>query len=314
MKKVYELNFKLLAIFDAIMRNLSISQAAKELGISQSSLSNQLAKLRITLDNKLFVRTGHGVLPTVFSESLHPYVLNAMDIMRVGIQASDEFDLSKVERTFTIIMTDIGEVTLLPQLIKKIGEVAPSIHLRTINLPPASVSDALKGGQADIAVAYIPDSKPSFIQRLLFETDYICIVKRGHKFTKNGFSKTDFEQAKHLVVEAEGTGHDYLLEKIYAENNISRNDVVRVPNFMSMPHIIAGSNLIATIPRKAAYAFHNIPNICIVEHPLPLPTIDIKALWHERYNCDKTHMWFREQLYEIARNLKWDEIFKQLEP
>ncbi|MBL4839034.1 MAG: LysR family transcriptional regulator [Kordiimonadaceae bacterium] len=306
MNKELDLNFKLLAIFDSIMRSNNISQSAYDLGISQSAVSNQLAKLRASLGDKLFVRTSHGVLPTPFAESLHPYVCDAMDSMKFGIQAAKKFDLSQIERNICLIMTDIGEVTILPKLIKVVSEVAPGISLRTVNLPPSDISEALKSGMADLAVAFITATQPSFFQRSLFSTDYICIARRGHPFTKKEFTKRDFEQANHLVAEARGTGHYYLLEQNFSNFKVQRKISARVPNFMSMPYLVAETDLIATMPRKAAFAFRNIPNICILEHPIKLPTIDIQALWHERYNGDQVHMWLREQLYEIANKFEWD--------
>ena len=305
MNNELDINFKLLKVFDSIMNNHNISQTANDLGISQSSVSNQLAKLRESFGDKLFIRTSHGVLPTPFSESIHPYVSRAIDSLKFGIQTAKKFDLSQIERKVTLIMTDIGEVTILPELIKIVSQKAPGISLRAINLPPLEISDALKSGSADIAIAFIGEAKPSYFQRSLFSTDYICIAREGHPLTKKEFLVRDFEKAKHLVAEARGTGHYYLLEQNFAKFNIKREIVTRVPHFMSMPHIIAKTNLIATVPRKATCAFSGIQNICILEHPVKLPTIDIKALWNERYNSDPLHSWLREQIYLISNSFDW---------
>ena len=123
MDELRELNFKLLTVFDSVMRNRSISNAAKELGISQPSVSSQLARLRVVLDDDLFIRISNGVLPTTFSESLHPYVCTVLQSLQYGIDQSRKFDQAKEKRTFTLIMTDIGEVTILPELLYRVNKL-----------------------------------------------------------------------------------------------------------------------------------------------------------------------------------------------
>ncbi|MBV1900636.1 MAG: hypothetical protein KUG56_03075, partial [Kordiimonadaceae bacterium] len=87
---------------------------------------------------------------------------------------------------------------------------------------------------------------------------------------------------------------------------IRRKIGVRVPHFMSMPHVIARTDLIATVPRKITYAFRHIPNICTLDHPIDLPFIDVKLLWHERYNSDQANRWLREQIYLVTKEIEWD--------
>ncbi|MBV1900558.1 MAG: LysR family transcriptional regulator, partial [Kordiimonadaceae bacterium] len=213
MKKIRELNFKLLVAFDSIMRNLSISNASGELGISQPTVSNHLSRLRTILDDNLFVRTSHGVLPTPFAEAIYPYVRTALDALKEGLENAGNFNPSTTERIFTIIMTDIGEVTILPDLMARIGSIAPGVTIRTLNLPPFEVAEALQTGAADMAVAYMPKLESCFSQRFIFNMDYICLVRKGHPLAGKVITKDDFESATHIVAEARGTGHYYLLEQ-----------------------------------------------------------------------------------------------------
>tara|TARA_R110002096_G_scaffold420745_2_gene626036 strand:+ start:12387 stop:13334 length:948 start_codon:yes stop_codon:yes gene_type:complete len=305
MDELRELNFKLLTVFDSVMRNRSISNAAKELGISQPSVSSQLARLRVVLDDDLFIRISNGVLPTTFSESLHPYVCTVLQSLQYGIDQSRKFDQAKEKRTFTLIMTDIGEVTILPELLYRVNKKAPNISLRTVNLAPSEVPEALKSGFADMAIAYMPDLESNFYQRHLFDTGYICITRIGHPLAKPGFTKEDFESAKHVVAEAQGTGHLQFLEKTFAKLGVHRTVGVSVPHFMSMPYLVAKTDLIATVPRNIAYAFRYKLNICVLKHPIDLPTIDVKLLWHERFNGDQANQWLREETYQACQGIDW---------
>ena len=80
---------------------------------------------------------------------------------------------------------------------------------------------------------------------------------------------------------------------------------VSVPHFMSMPYLVAKTDLIATVPRNIAYAFRYKLNICVLKHPIDLPTIDVKLLWHERFNGDQANQWLREETYQACQGIDW---------
>ena len=68
----------------------------------------------------------------------------------------------------------------------------------------------------------------------------------------------------------------------------------RVPHFLSLPHIVAASDMIATIPRPLAEVMLPIASVSI--HPLPirLPRLLIEHFWHERYHDDAASRWLRD--------------------
>ncbi|WP_425408203.1 LysR family transcriptional regulator [Hyphococcus sp.] len=302
------LDLNLLRVFDAVIRLGSVSRAAEELGMTQPSTSGQISKLREALNDPLFVRESHGVAPTAFSENLYPYVRDALDTIERGLKDVREFDPHADNRTFTIIMTDIGETTILPSIIRAFSRFSPTISFRAINLPTHETPDALKSGLADLAIAYMPYLDVGFFQRKLFSTDYICLGRKGHPEMSKGVSMEAFRNADHVVAEARGTGHFYLLEQNFEALGIDRKIKVRVPNFMSIPHIVSGTDLLATVPRAFGLALKDGPTgICGHEHPIALPAIDVKMLWHERFHKDPAHRWLREQIYSVVQDIHWEE-------
>lgn len=300
------LDLNLLRVFDAVMRTGSVSRAAEELGMTQPSTSGQIGKLREALSDPLFVRESHGVAPTPFSENLYPYIRDALDTIGRGLKDVREFDPYADSRTFTIIMTDIGETTILPSMIRAFSRFGPAISFRAINLPTHETPDALKSGIAELAIAYMPYLDVGFFQRKLFSTDYICLARKGHPKTAEGVSMAAFKTAGHVVAEARGTGHFYLLEQNFEALGVDRKIKVRVPNFMSIPHIVSGTDLLATVPRAFGLALKDGPaDVCGYEHPIALPSIDVKMLWHERFHKDAAHRWLREQIFSVVQDIRW---------
>ena len=56
----HDVDLNLLAVFQEVYRERQISSAARRLGLSQSAVSNALARLRRVFNDELFVRTGQG--------------------------------------------------------------------------------------------------------------------------------------------------------------------------------------------------------------------------------------------------------------
>ncbi len=69
-----DLDLNLLVVFDAVLRELSVSRAARLLGMSQPAVSHALSRLRTALGDELFLRRGGRMEPTSRAlELAHPF-------------------------------------------------------------------------------------------------------------------------------------------------------------------------------------------------------------------------------------------------
>src|SRR6266568_231660 len=63
-------DLNLLAVFDALLDERSVTRAARRLSLTQPTVSGMLQRLRRAFADELFVRTSHGILPTPRAEAL----------------------------------------------------------------------------------------------------------------------------------------------------------------------------------------------------------------------------------------------------
>jgi DNA-binding transcriptional LysR family regulator len=304
MQNIRDLDLNLLFVFEAVMRRGNVSRAANDLGLTQSTISNALRRLRATLDDPLFIRAQYGVTPTPFAEALTPYVREALSAIDRGLEQIRQFDPASVERTFTVIMTDIAEAVILPRVLDICRTSAPGISIRAVNLSLEETGEALKSGGADIAIGYLPDYGAQFYQRHLFNTEYVCVAAKANARIAGGLTLDDFKAARHAVAEARGTGH-YVVEQTLERLGIVRRIGARVPHFLSIPFVVASSDLIATIPRALGATMHAGNAVAIVPHPVELPSVEIKLLWHERFHADAANRWLRDQLVRVFDTVEW---------
>jgi DNA-binding transcriptional LysR family regulator len=125
-------DLNLLRVFEAMMRERNVSQAAQRLNLTQPAVSNALARLRAAFDDPLFVRTRAGMEPTAVALTLYEPIEHGLTAIRTALSESVRFDPRTSGRRFTIITTDVGELTFIAELLKILAQEAPHIDLRVM--------------------------------------------------------------------------------------------------------------------------------------------------------------------------------------
>src|SRR5918994_6067164 len=175
------LDLNLLRVFQAILDTRSVTAAASSLGLTQSAVSNQLARLRDAFDDPLFVRTTEGMVPTPRALAIADPVRKSLVAIRLCLEEQLGFDPATSDRTFKIFMSDVGQLIFLPRLLERIAKVAPAVSIHTVQVPQSKMRDmALESGEVDLAAGYFENFDGSFRQQLLFEEHYVGMVRAGH--------------------------------------------------------------------------------------------------------------------------------------
>lgn len=301
----FDLN--LLPVALAIYEQRSVSGAARALGMSQPAVSVALNKLRRALGDPLFVRTVQGMAPTPRALALMDPTRDILHRLRTDILASEQFVPATSTRNFTVALSDIGEMTFLPRLLQRIRRDAPGATITSTTLPPDELAAALEDGSVDLAVGYFPDLKhQNFFQQRLFSHSFICLLSADHPCQAKTFSLAQFLDLGHVVIKAEGRSQE-VFEQFLARKRIERRVVLSTPHFMSIPFVIAGSDLVATVPRAVGESFAQLAAIKLVEPPLEVPPFDLKQHWHRKYARDGANAWLRAILAEMFGNSEQPE-------
>ena len=98
------MNFRQLKAFNVVMRHGTITAAARELRVSQPSVTRLIHELESALGFSLFVRQGRGVLATMEARRFHQAVESAF----INIERLDE--LATAIRQDTIGKISIGVI------------------------------------------------------------------------------------------------------------------------------------------------------------------------------------------------------------
>jgi DNA-binding transcriptional LysR family regulator len=286
-----ELDLKLLRVFDEIYRTRSVSRAAESIGVTQPSLSIALAKLRKHFQDPLFVRTSAGMQPTPCAAELIGPVRDGLDLLDRALRHRATFDPASAERAFRLCLTDISQAVLLPSLLNRLTQVAPAIRLEVVPIS-SGTARMLESGDADLAIGFMPQLEAGFYQQKLFRQRFVCAVRQDHPRIGDRLTLKRFAAEDHVVVTADATGHSIVDEALEAKG-VVRRVALRLPEFLGLAPVVAGTDLVATIPDRLGEVLRHAARVKLLPVPIALPTYLVKQHWHERYHHDAANRWLR---------------------
>ncbi|GGD53395.1 LysR family transcriptional regulator [Caballeronia grimmiae] len=289
-----ELDLNLIPFLVAIAETRNVSRAAERLGVSQPRVSTALGRLREYFNDPLFVRTSRGMEPTPRALALVPAARDALGCIERGLLDTQHFDPSSSTDTFSIALSDVGEIVFLPRLLQAFAKDAPRANLRSVSVSHGDVERGLEAGEIDLAVGYFPDLRGNnFFQQRLFSHRFICLMRRDHPYANEPLTLERFVECGHAVVRAEGRSQE-VLENYLDKERVRRRAVLETPHFMSLPFILSRTDLIATVPHAIGFAYvAEHASITLAEPPLPLPRFDLRQHWHRKFHNDPRTTWLR---------------------
>ncbi|HYL77769.1 MAG TPA: LysR family transcriptional regulator [Bryobacteraceae bacterium] len=297
---ISSVNLNLLVAFEALLEERSVSRAAKRAGLSQPAMSNALARLRTMFSDPLFNRAARGIIPTARALELAVPVRAGLAHLRSVFAERPSFDPGASTRGFRLAMTDYAELRVLPALLERMGSASPYLQLlvrrvERIFLPPEA---DLRAGAFDAAIGFFPEDsalEPGTRSCDLFTEENVCIIRRGNPLLRKRFTLRQFASAAHAAVfyRAESRG---LIDNILAGHGLRRRLQAVTPHFLTLPFLVAKSDLIAVVPTGLAAHFRRFLPIEIRKLPLLLPPFRMRMMWHEHAEDDPAHKWLRTEV------------------
>lgn len=304
-RNITSFDLNLLVVFDALMRERSVTRAGAAVGLSQPSMSNALSRLREQCSDPLFVRSREGMQPTALALRLAGPVQRALAMLRESLEGEVAFDPASSDRTFRLLLSDVGEIVILPRLIRHLEKVAPMMSVRSVQLPRDRHRDALEAGDVDLAI--VRDVRPDagLLREHLYDDRYVCLVRKGHPQIGSRMSLKKFLAASHIAVEMPGAGPG-MFEQMLNAHRLHCRIALTVPHYLVAPLIVAKTDLLVAVPEEI---IPELPRPLAVRS-LPLPFdpggIQVHQYWHRRFDADPASRWLRQQIQHLFRSARRD--------
>lgn len=294
-------DLNLMVAFDALMSERSVTRAAERIGLSQSGMSNALARLRTLLDDQVLVRTGDGMMPTRKALAIAPQIHQALEQLGRALSPQPLFDARTSKQQFRVATVDYAELIFLPVLLDRLARDAPGIDLVISSLATGLDSDAMSAGRTDLALCPGGISEPLREQLLLHES-FVCIVRKGHPTVKKRLTLKQFTELGHVLVSPKGQPGSHT-DRQLAERGLSRRVAVVTPHFLVAPQAVAASDHISTVPQRIAKIFAAQLPLVLHKPPIEIPSFSMSMIWHSRAVHDPAQRWLRQLVSDLAETL-----------
>lgn len=140
-------------VWQTVINNFNLSQAAKTLHTSQSSLSKHIAALENQLKAEVFIRQGKRLIGlSPIGEQLLPHIEAIFVEVRTIENLALDFHNPMVGE-LSIATTHTQARYVLPWVVKQFKQRYPDVHLILQQADPDSIANMVVQGQADIGIA-----------------------------------------------------------------------------------------------------------------------------------------------------------------
>jgi DNA-binding transcriptional LysR family regulator len=283
---ITDVDANLLLVLHLVLQERSATRAARRLHLTQSAVSNALARLRTRLGDALLVRTGRGLAPTPRAEQMAPLLAAAFGDLERAV-GHEGFDASTCTRTF--VFADSEELSQLPRLARLFEERLPRATLDlVVSEEPLA---ALAAGRADVALGPEGRRGPGLYRRVAYEERAVRVVRRGNPAWRRA-ARADPELPR-IAVEVTDVARARV-------GPTGGRVAIRVPTFLAAALAASETDLVATLPVGLARALAPVLKLKILE--VGAPTRRVALYWHARTHEDEAMRFFRGLVLDVTRS------------
>jgi LysR family transcriptional activator of glutamate synthase operon len=292
-----------LRVFWAVAHAPSLTRAAKQLGLTQPSLSQQLARLEAALGRRLFERAGGQLI----LNDAGRYLLRKAETVLAEV---DEAEAALAEfgsgRRGRIALGGAGSAmrALVPAAYLRARGQFPALELDVHELSPREALEQLWGRNltlALIAADAIADGSHSFVKLPLCADPQVLAAPAGLDLGRT-LAPADAALLRRCIQFSFGNTHTQRVEAWYRRILPHHQIVAECRSFETAAALVQGGVGVALMPLLAAtFAGRLVPGIEV--YATDLPDRQIVALVPSQYRRIEPHATFLEALVEAGRSV-----------
>ncbi|CAJ0788822.1 Nodulation protein D 2 [Ralstonia condita] len=298
-------DLNLLTALDALLTERSVTGAAKRLNLSVSAMSRTLTRLRTATGDRLLLQAGRSLVLTPYAEQLSQRLpALAREAEAALSPAPHRFEVSSLERSFTVRAGE-GFIDLLgAALMKRIQHAAPAVQLRFTPKPDWD-AQPLRDGTIDLEIGTVKTSAPEMRTRLLFRDRYVGACRSDHPLLNgNRVGMADWIACGHVLAARFEEGV-HPVDAALAQYGAQRKIAMIVPSYTGAMQVARRSDLLTVLPHSCvgnrfAPDHAGANGLGWFELPVPTPGFNVSAIWHPRLDQDPAHRWLRAEVLAVC--------------
>lgn len=300
------LDLNLLAVFDMLMQERNVTRAAERLHLSQSTVSHALGRLRVALDDPLFVMSRREMMPTERAKALAGPVRQALAMLEQGLRQAKGFDPATARRIFRIATPGSVEHGLVPVLVDRLHRQAPHCRLEVCELADSDYERELEKGELDLVIGFAGANhlSPRLWREEWFNNPLVCLSPLGSELPD---VLTPVELVSRPHIHTSSWGHSQAMVELWlARFGVERELGVRLPSFMAVPPLMATGRYLVVVPEMIGRHFCRYYPLRMHQLDPAIPIIYLMA-GHPLTAHDEAIGWFKSLLHQLVFDLYGDD-------
>lgn len=292
------IDLNLLTVFATLMEERSVTKAGQRLNLSQPATSGALNRLREVFRDPLFIRTGRAFEPTARALEIMERVGPALAAVQVALAPSIPFDPATDARHFRIGCSDEAAIPLLPALNGVLRRDAPNCTLTVRHADYRSAPDLLASGDVSMVVGYVEDDLPANAKRRRLVEGHFVVLRAdpgSEPITLDAYC-----DRPHALVTYRGDLSGIVDDEL-GRMGRSRRVVLGLTDFALLPLVLAGTDMLATVPDIVAETLAAHGGLRIDPTPFPALPNAVLLAWRGATDGDPAEKWLRNRIVETMR-------------
>lgn len=295
--RAFDLN--LLVVFEVLMIERSVTRAAERLGRTQSAVSHSLARLRSQLGDPLLTKGGVRMQPTTVALELMEQARPMLRGIERLLAPRHVFDPATSRRVFRVAAPDFT-LSLFASLLARLRSDAPGISVEWTAPREPTLLD-LAEGLIDVAIVPAQLRMPDGVNsEAIGALKWQCFCRKDHPALSK-WGRKSWSQWPHLAVRV-GDSLTSPVNLAAAAAGVERRIAGWVPHFSAIAPVLAGSDLLATLPAIAMAETLHPYRLGSREVPFPIEPLPHAMVWSSRRSADPDMTWLRDRLRPIVKS------------
>ncbi|MEB3212495.1 MAG: LysR family transcriptional regulator [Leptolyngbyaceae bacterium] len=253
-----------LQAFLAVSTTKSFQEAARQCGITQSTVSRQIQALEAELGLSLFHRSTQATLTVAGNR----FMRRAQKICQEWAMATAELDELREGKQSELCIAVIHSVCAyyLPPVLQEFSLSYPDVQLRVTSLGSDRALKVLKDGLVDAAIVMnnrFFTARPEFVVDSLFRESINVLMASNHPLADcNPISWADLAQYPQVVFK-DGYGMQRLVQEQFQRQDLQFKSVLELNTLDAFRGVVRQGQFIALLPHSALHDVKNDPDFVI---------------------------------------------------
>lgn len=190
-----EASWELYRTFLAVLRQGSLSAAARALGLTQPTVGRHVDALEQAVGEELFTRSQYGLMPTDLALTLKPYA-EALEGTTAALMRAASGAADKVAGTVRISASEVVGAEVLPPVLASLQRAHPAL---TVELSASDTLEDLLQREADIAVRMVRPQQEALLVQYVGKIGLGLFAHRAY-LAENGTPRTLEDLHRHRLI------------------------------------------------------------------------------------------------------------------